>query len=67
MAIAGIVTGSIVDIVWLLALSNTGIYEILPGFVASLIAAVVVSLISKAPSEEVNAIFEKATDKNFDE
>ena len=66
-AIAGIVTGSIVDIVWLLALSNTGIYEILPGFVASLIAAVVVSLISKAPSEEVNAIFEKATDKNFDE
>jgi len=66
-AIAGIVTGAVVDIVWLIALSSTGVYEILPGFVASLIVAVIVTLVTPAPSDEINAIFEKATDKNYDE
>jgi len=67
-AIAGIVVGSIVDIVWLMYLSaSTGIYEILPGFIAALIASVVVTLIDKKPSAEVEAIFNKATDKSIDE
>ncbi len=66
-AIAGIVVGAVVDIVWLMYLSSTGIYEILPGFVAALIAAVVVTLIDKKPSADVEAIFEQATDKSIDD
>lgn len=67
-AIAGVVTGAVVDVVWLLTLSaTTGIYEIVPGFIAGLLACVVVTLIDKAPSKEVTDIFEKATAKDFDE
>ena len=47
------------DILWLVLLKSTGIYEIIPGFVASLIVAVVVSLVTKAPSAEITAIFDK--------
>ncbi len=75
-ACAGIITGAVVDIGWLLAFTNTirpalvtniGIYEILPGFVASAIVAVVVSLITKAPSKEVEAIYASATDTSVDD
>lgn len=66
-AIAGIVVGSIVDIVWLVYLASTGIYEIIPGFIASLVAAVVVTLIDKAPSAEVQAIYATATDDSIDD
>ena len=59
-AVAGILTGAIVDICWLAFLSSTGIYEILPGFVASLIVAVAVTLMTKKPSEEVEKLFDDA-------
>ena len=59
-AIAGVAVGAIVDVVWLLALKDTGIYELIPGFAAGLIAAVVVTLLDKKPSEEVEALFDKA-------
>ena len=58
-AVAGILTGAAVDILWLACLKSTGLYEIIPGFLASLIVAVVVSLATKAPSSEVTAIFDK--------
>ena len=58
-AVAGILTGAAVDILWLAFLSNFGLYEIIPGFLASLVVAVVVSLATAAPSEEVTAIFDK--------
>ena len=57
-AVAGIVAGAAVDILWLAFLSGTGIYEIIPGAVVGLIAAVVVSLLSKAPSKEVEDLFD---------
>jgi len=67
-AIAGIVAGAIVDIVWFIYLtSSTGIYELLPGFVAAFVAAIVVTLIDKKPSAEVEAIFETATNPEFDD
>jgi len=67
-AIAGVVCGAVVDVLWLMFLtSSTGIYEILPGFVAGLAACVAVSLVDKAPSKEVVEIFEKATAKDYDE
>ncbi len=67
-AISGIVVGALVDIVWLLKLTDiTGIYEILPAFVIGLIVTVAVSYIDKKPSEEVIAIFETATDNSIDD
>jgi len=48
-------------------MSSTGIYEIIPGFACSLIAAVVVTLMDKEPAAEVQAIFDKATAADFNE
>ena len=59
-AVAGIVVGAVVDALWLAFLSSTGIYEIIPGAIASLIVAVLVSKASKAPSAEVEALYDKA-------
>ena len=75
-ACAGIVTGAVVDIAWLLCFTNTitdafitptGIYEVLPGFVAGMIAAVIFSLSTKAPSKDVDTIFESATALGIDD
>ena len=59
-AVAGIVVGAVVDIAWLAFLGSTGIYEIIPGFICGLIAAVIASKCSKAPSADVEALFDKA-------
>lgn len=37
-----------------------GIYEIIPGFAASLIAAVVVTLLTKNPSKEIEELYDRA-------
>ncbi len=58
-AVAGILTGAIVDILWLVFLKDLGIYEIIPGFILSLIVAVIVALLTEAPEKEVTDIFEK--------
>lgn len=60
-AVAGIAVGAAVDILWLALLKSTGVYEILPGFVCGLLAAVLVSLASKAPAEDVTALFDRAS------
>ena len=52
--------GAVVDIAWLTCLASTGVYEIIPGFLCGLIAAVVVSKLSKAPSAEVEALYDRA-------
>jgi len=59
-AVAGIVAGFVVDIAWLTFLSSTGIYEIIPGFIASTVAAVVVTLLTKKPGADVEALYDKA-------
>ena len=75
-AVAGIAAGATVDIGWLVihgqmtAVSSdyAGIftlYEILPGFIAGLIFAVVVTLIDKKPSAEVEALFDKASSEEI--
>lgn len=75
-AVAGIVGGALVDILWLVLFTDTvmapvvfdtGVYEILPGFVAGAIVAVVVTLLTKAPTQEVCAIYDKAVDKAIDD
>ena len=75
-AVAGIITGAVVDIAWLLCFTNTittaliaptGIYEILPGFIAGALAAVIASLATRAPSKQVEAIYESATAADIDD
>ena len=59
-AVAGIVVGAVVDGLWLAFLASTGIYEIIPGFAAGLLAAVTVSLATPAPDKDVEALFDRA-------
>ena len=67
-AVAGVIAGALVDILWLMFLSgSTGIYEILPGFIAGGIVSVIVSLMTAAPSADVEAIFAAATDPSVDD
>ena len=75
-ACTGIIVGAIVDIAWLLMFTNTimdaavyniGVYEIIPGFIAGLIATVAVTLATKEPGEEVKVIYATATSKSIDD
>ena len=60
-ALAGVIAGAVTDVLWLVFLSgSTGIYELIPGFAVSMIAAVVVTLLDKAPSKEVTDVFDRA-------
>ena len=53
--------GFVVDAVWYAFLSSsTGLYEIIPGFVASLLAAVIASLCTKKPNADVEALYDRA-------
>ena len=58
-AAAGIVTGAGVDILWLACLGSTGIYEIVPGFLAGLLAAAIVSRLSKKDNGETERLFDR--------
>ncbi len=58
-AVGGILAGAAVDILWLIFLGSTGIYEIIPGFAVGLVTAVVVSLAGKAPGKEVTDVFDR--------
>ena len=66
-ACAGVIAGAVVDILWLLMLSGTGVYELLPGFIAGTIAAVVVTLGTQEPSKEVEEMFDHAVSDNYNE
>ena len=80
-AVAGIIVGGVVDIAWLLldnvtwvldsgaviVLNTSAIYEIIPGFIFGAIAAVVVTLLDKKPSAEIEAIYDAATDDSIDD
>ncbi len=61
-AIAGMLTGGVMVFVWKLLISKLGgvfaIYELLPAFIISSIVIVVVSLLTKKPSAEIEEEFE---------
>ena len=67
-ALAGMVVGAVMVILWKNTWGSTGfadiipagIYEIIPGFICSWIAIVVVSLLGKAPHTEITERFETA-------
>ena len=68
-AAAGIISGALVDIGWYVLFNRAdtcilsepmGLYEIIPGFIAGIVVAVIVTLITKAPSKEVEKLFDDA-------
>ena len=63
-AVAGMISGAGMVFLWKLVISNFGgvfgIYELLPAFIFSSICIVVVSLLTAAPSKEIEADFEAA-------
>lgn len=58
-AVAGIITGAAVDILWLAFLSGTGIYEIVPAAIIGTIVAVAVAKSGKK-SDKASEVFDKA-------
>lgn len=61
-AIAGMVVGAIVVILWVTVpeLIATELYSIIPGFIASTVAIIIISLLSKKPNTEIIQRFDQA-------
>jgi sodium/proline symporter len=69
---AGMVIGALTAIIWKFVLAANfpevtifKLYEIVPGFLLSLITIVVVSLLTKAPSKEITDEFEKVASNDL--
>ena len=73
-AVSSIITGFIVSVFWMFAFNKgdaswiypTNLYELVPGFVIGIIVAIVVTLLTKKPSEEVVALYD-SVGKGLDE
>ena len=68
-ACAGIITGAVVSILWMVCfnlnyygfnslIANTSLYEIIPGFIISLLVAVITTKCTKEPEKEVLELFD---------
>ena len=62
-AFAGIVVGGTTVLLWKNFLSATGIYEIIPGFLFSSLAIVLVSLLGEEPDDTMKANYDEALAK----
>ncbi len=71
-ATAGIIVGFVVDVLWMVLFNfeyydmtsivyNTQLYEIIPGFIASLGTMITVSVLTEKPSLEVTELFDKVS------
>lgn len=69
-AIAGMVAGGVSVFVWKYGIATLGgafaIYELLPAFIIGIIAIFVVSLLTKAPSQEIVEEFENVKNAKFE-
>lgn len=59
-AAAAITAGGAADIIWLLFLKNTGIYEIVPASLIGLLCGAAVALLTPAPGKDVEELFDRA-------
>ncbi|MCU4323539.1 MULTISPECIES: sodium/proline symporter PutP [Acinetobacter] len=59
-AIVGMIVGAVTVIAWKNYMGDTGLYEIIPGFILAALSIVIVSLLDKAPSHDVVNRFELA-------
>ena len=77
-ACASIISGFAVSVLWMIlfnfeyygfksVIANTGLYEIVPGFIVSLLVGILVALKTKAPSKEVTELFESVDNYKEDE
>ena len=70
-AIAGMIGGAAMVFIWKLGIAKLGgifaIYELLPAFIFSCICILVVSLLTKAPSREIEEDFEAVRTGNIEE
>ncbi len=66
-ACAGVIAGAAADLIWLFCFSDTGVYELVPGFIVGLVVSIIVALVTAEPSAEVVAIFDRASDDSIDE
>lgn len=75
-ACAGIISGFAVSVLWMILFNlgyygfnalivDTGLYEIVPGFIVGLVVAVCVSLATNKPEKDVEELFDSV--KNFSE
>ena len=62
-AFAGIVVGGSTVLIWKNFFAFTGVYEIIPGFVLSCLAILIVSLMDKEPETDVVARYDEAVTK----
>lgn len=63
-ALAGIIGGALTVVIWIIFLSETtGIYELFPGFIVGMLATLIVSLLDKQPSKDVEALFNRSVEK----
>ena len=64
---AGLVTGGVMVFVWKFGIAKLGgmfaIYELMPAFLCALVAIVVVSLMTPAPTKEITDIFDECNKK----
>ena len=56
----GMVMGAVTVIAWKNYMGDTGLYEIIPGFILAALSIVIVSLLDKAPNHDVVNRFELA-------
>ena len=59
-ALAGMIIGAAIVIIWKNFFGETGLYEIIPGFICSFIAIIIFSLLDKVPSEDIRTRFDEA-------
>ena len=59
-ALAGMIAGAVVTIAWGMSPLSDVLYEIVPGFLASLLLTVIVSRVTGGPTAEVKAEFDEA-------
>lgn len=77
-AIASIIAGFATSILWMILFNleyygfnslivNTGVYELVPGFILGMVVGVVVSLLTKKPEKEIVELFDKVKAVKCDE
>jgi sodium/proline symporter len=68
-AVAGMLTGGIMVVIWKNIIAKAGgvfaVYELLPAFVLSCLVIWIVSLVTRAPSKQIEEEFEKAKFAEF--
>lgn len=66
-AMAGMLTGALVVVFWNDIVPNSGVYEMIPGFILASLAIVGVSLLTKEPSAATVSNFEQAEAAYFEQ